>query len=432
MAYRHRTLGFLFFLSVITYLDRVCISVAGPRMQAELHLGPENWGPVIGAFAIGYALFEVPGGMMADRWGARVALTRIVLLWSVFTALTGTVTSFALLLLVRFLFGAGEAGAFPGATSAISRWFPAQERSRSQGVVWMASRLGGMVAPFMVVPIQKIWGWRASFFVFGGVGLIWAVLWFLWYRDRPADKKGVSAEELRLIESGGGTGGRAHRPVAWRKVMKQANFWRLLATYHTYSWGAFFYVSWLHTYLQKGRGFTENEMALWSALPFLFGAIGNLSGGILSDVLVRRRGLRFGRRAVGSTGLALGAAFLLAAALVPDRRAAALCLCFGFLAMDSFLPVAWAMSADLGGRSAGTIAGAMNMAGQLGSFISSVAFGYLVKLSGGNYDRAMLPLAVMTGVAAVLSVGIDPTRPFAGIEADDPATLTPADAARDV
>ena len=363
MAYRHRTLGFLFFLSVITYLDRVCISVAGPRMQAELGLTPEKWGWVIGAFTIGYALFEIPGGMMADRWGARVALTRIVLLWSLFTSVTGLVSSFALLLLVRFLFGAGEAGAYPGATSAISRWFPAQERSRAQAVVWMASRLGGMVAPFLVVPIQQTWGWRTSFYIFGGIGVVWATAWYLWYRDRPGDKKGLSAAELQIIQAGGGALSSAHRAVPWRKVMKQPNFWRLLVTYHTYAWGAFFYVGWLHTYLQKGRGFTEDEMTFWSAAPFFFGAMGNILGGTLSDLLVRRRGLRFGRRIVGTTGLALGAIFLFATTLTQDRIWAAIFLCLGFFSMDAFLPVAWAMTSDMGRRSAGTIAGAMNMAG---------------------------------------------------------------------
>jgi ACS family glucarate transporter-like MFS transporter len=424
MAYRHRTLGFLFFLSVITYLDRVCISVAGPRMQAELQLTPDKWGWVIGAFTIGYAFFEIPGGMMADRWGARVALTRIVLLWSLFTSLTGLVSGFGLLLLVRFLFGAGEAGAFPGATSAISRWFPAHERSRSQGVVWMASRLGGMVAPFLVMAIQTRWGWRPSFFLFGAIGLVWAAAWFYWYRDRPAEKSGLSAAELQLIQRGGGALGGQHVPVPWRHVMKQGNFWRLLLTYHAYSWGAFFYVGWLHTYLQKGRGFSEGEMTFWSALPFACGAAGNFLGGTLSDVLVKRRGLRFGRRSIATTGLALGAAFLMVTALTENRIWAASCLCLGFFAMDSFLPVAWAMTADLGRRSAGTIAGAMNMAGQLGSFVSSVAFGYIVKLTGGNYSRAMLPLAVMTGLAAVLSARIDPTQPFVTVPVavdDDPA-----------
>jgi ACS family glucarate transporter-like MFS transporter len=414
MAHRHRVLGLLFMLSVVTYLDRVCIGVAGPRMQAELGLSPEKWGWVVAAFSLGYALFEVPGGLMADRSGARATLARIVLFWSLFTGATGLVTGLGMLLLVRFLFGAGEAGAFPGATSAIVRWFPAQEHSRAQGVVLMATRVGGMLAPLLVVPMQQAWGWRANFFVFAGLGLLWSVAWLTWYRDRPADQPSLSSGELRLIQAGGGAASGAPPRVAWRKVVARADFWRLLVTYHTYSWGAYFYIGWLHTYLQKGRGFDENQMKVWSAIPFAMGALGNLAGGALSDILVRRHGLRFGRRVVGTAGLAFGSVFLFATALARDRTSTAIFLGLGFFSIDCFLPVSWAMAADLGRRSAGSISGAMNMAGQLGAFVSSVVFGYLVQATGGNYNRALLPLAVMTAVAAVIAAAIDPTRPFAG------------------
>jgi MFS family permease len=407
MAYRHRTLFFLFFLSVITYLDRVCIAVAGPRMQAELGLTPEKWGWVIGAFTIGYALFEIPGGLMADRWGARITLARIVLFWSIFTSATGAVSSFALLLLVRFLFGAGEAGAYPGATSAISRWFPAQERSRAQGIVWMASRVGGMISPLLVVPIQRTWGWRASFYAFGVLGVVWCVAWYMWYRDRPQDKRGVSPRELEVITSGGGGGGHgAHGRVLWRS----RQFWKLLFMYHTYCWGSFFYLGWLHTYLQKGRGFSEGEMAVWSSLPFILGAIGNFTGGTVSDILVKRRGLRFGRRVVGTTGLALGSVFLFATALTDNKIVAAVCLCLGYFSMDCFLPVSWAVALDTGKRSAGSVSGAMNMAGQVGSFLSTVTVGYLVTAVG--YNNALLPLAAMAGVSAFIFSRIDPTIPL--------------------
>jgi MFS family permease len=378
---------------------------------------------VVGAFTLGYALFEVPGGMMADRWGARTTLTRIVLMWSLFTGLTGAVSGFGLLLLVRFLFGAGEAGAFPGATSAISRWFPVVERSRAQGVVWMASRIGGMISPILVVPIQQHWGWRASFYIFGSVGLLWCVAWYRWYRDRPRDKPGISEAEVALIESDGGRV-RQHGHVRWRSVIKKPNFWKLLFAYHGYAWGSFFYLSWLHTYLQKGRGFTEDEMAIWSALPFVLGACGCMLGGTLSDYLVRKRGLRFGRRVVGTTGLALGAMFLFAAAFTDSKIGSAVFLSLGYFSMDCQMPVSWALPLDLGGKSAGSIAGAMNMAGQLGSFLSSVAFGYLVEHFHGDYSKALVPLACMTVLSAIVFSRIDPTVPLL----DEPPGPPPAPA----
>lgn len=409
IPYRFKTLSLLFFLSAITYLDRVCISVAGPRMQAELGITPEKWGWVIGAFTIGYALFEIPGGIMADRMGARRVLTRIVLFWSLFTVGTGAVTSFAMLLVVRLLFGAGEAGAFPAATSAISRWFPAQERSRAQAVVWMASRVGGILSAALVVPIQQKYGWRASFYVFGAVGSLWSIVWYLWYRDRPADKRGISAQELSHIGAKAAPG---HTAVDWKSLMKKGAFWRLLFMYHAYCWGSFFYLGWLHTYLQKGRGFTEDQMRFWSMLPFIMGAIGNLTGGTVSDLLAKRHGLKFGRRVVGTTGLTMGALFLFGAAFTKSPTTAALCLAFGYFSMDCFLPVSWAVSLDLGKASAGSISGAMNMAGQAGSFLSSLAFGYLVKWLNNDYNMALIPLAVMTVVAAITFVGIDPTVPL--------------------
>jgi MFS family permease len=411
VPHRYRTLGFLVLLAVVTYLDRVCIGVAGPRMQAELGIGPMAWARVVGAFAIGYALFEIPGGMMADRWGPRRALTRVVLFWSLFTALTGTVSSIGVLLVVRFLFGAGEAGAFPGATATISRWFPSFERSRAQGVLWMASRLGGFLSPWLVVPIQQTWGWRTTFYLFGAVGVLWCVAWFGWYRDRPEDRKGITAEELALIRQGQPATAAPTR-VDWGKVVRKGNFWKLLVMYHAYSWGSFFYLMWLPTILQKGRGFSENGMKFWAALPFLLGAAGCLFGGILSDFLVQRRGLVFGRRVVGTAGLGLGAALLFGAAVTRSGILAALFLALAYGSMDCFMPVAWATTLDLGRRSAGAISGAMNMAGQLGSFLSSLAYGYLIEAFHGDYNRTLIPLALMTAVGAVVFSRLDPSVPL--------------------
>jgi ACS family glucarate transporter-like MFS transporter len=422
VPYRYRALALLLLMAVVTYLDRVCIGVAGPRMQAELGIGPAGWGWVGSAFALGYALFEVPTGMMADRRGARVTLTRIVLWWSVFTVLTGAVSGLALLLVVRFLFGAGEAGAFPGATSSVSRWFPTTERGRAQGTVWMASRLGGALSPYLVTPIQSAWGWRTTFYLFGCLGVLWCALWYGWYRDRPELKKGVTAAELALIH-GGSAPAAVHVPVPWRQVMRRATFWKLLVTYHAYSWGSFFYLHWLSTILQKGRGFTEHETKFWASLPFLLGAAGNLLGGTLSDLLVRRRGLLFGRRVVGTAGLGLGAILLFVAAVTPHPIVAALSLSFAYFSMDCFMAAVWATTLDLGRRSAGAISGAMNMAGQLGSALSSAAFGSFVAVFHNDYNRALIPLALMTAVASIVFSRLDPRVPL--IE-DLPHPATPA------
>jgi ACS family glucarate transporter-like MFS transporter len=408
LKYRQRVLGFLFFLSIITYIDRVCIGVAGPRMQADLGISVTQWGWVIGAFTLSYMLFEIPSGALGDRIGPRKVLTRIVLWWSAFTTFTGFVSNFYVLLFTRFMFGAGEAGAYPNCSSSISRWFPTSERARAHSVVWMASRIGGAVSPLIVVPIQIAYGWRASFFVFGLVGAGWAAAWYWWYRDHPSQKEGVTKEEMREI--GCGDAPEAHQALPWGIALRDSNMWKIMLMYHTYCWGSYFYLGWLPTYLQKGRGLTEEEMKIMAALPFVAGACGNLFGGWLSDRLVHRSGLTWGRRSVGAAGLALSAIFMLLAALTPNKFMAVLYLTLGYGCMDCMLPVSWAVCLDVGRKYAGAVSGAMNMAGQIGSFASSVIFGYIVIWFGGSFNAPLFPMAALLFISALIFLRIDPTK----------------------
>ncbi|WP_202901714.1 MFS transporter [Bryobacter aggregatus] len=424
MKNRHWVLVLLFFLSVITYIDRVCISVAGPTMQDELHLSQTQWGWVVGAFTLSYALFEIPTGAMGDRLGSRITLSRIVLWWSGFTALTGAVSNFYLLLLTRFLFGIGEAGAYPNAASTISRWFPKSQRARAASVVWAASRLGGAVSPFLVIPIQQAYGWRASFYIFGSIGLVWVAIWYFWFRDTPATKPGTSTEEIAEIAADSSPGDAAHTSMPWKKALKNSNYWMILLMYHTYCWGSFFYLSWLHTFLVKGRGMSQGEMKSFSALPFIVGFGGNLLGGFLSDFLSKKFGLKIGRRTVGAAGLALSGLCMLATAYTPDRFMAVGFLALGYGFMDCMLPVSWAICLDVGKRYAGALSGSMNMAGQLGSFGSSVAFGYLVDYFQ-SYDVPLKIFSVFLLLSAFLFTRIDPTRELSLSESEEavPATL---------
>jgi MFS family permease len=368
-------------------------------MQADLDISPERWGWVVGAFTIAYAAFEIPSGALGDRIGARKVLTRIVIWWSAFTTFTGLVSNYFLLLVIRFLFGAGEAGAYP------NTW------------VWMASRIGGGLTPLLVIPIQQRYGWRASFWLFGSLGLVWAVIWFNWYRDHPSQKPGVTRWEMEEI--GAASKAEAHHQMPWGLVFRSSNLWTIMVMYHLYCWGAYFYLSWLHTYLQKGREFTENQMALWSMLPYAIGAVANMLGGLTSDRLVKRYGLKFGRRSVGAVGLGLSAFFILATALTASKTAAAIFLALGFGCMDFMLPVAWAVCLDIGKRYAGAVTGAMNMAGQVGSFLTAVVFGYMVKIFN-SYNAPLIPMSGMLFVSALLFLKIDPTRQLVPEEAPTP------------
>jgi predicted MFS family arabinose efflux permease len=245
--------------------------------------------------------------------------------------------------------------------------------------------------------------------MFGGLGIFWAVIWYWWYRDQPSEKPEVTAAELAEI---GPAVGRAHHGLAWGIALRNKNLWMIMLMYHTYCWGSYFYLSWLHTYLQKGRGFTTDEMKFYSVLPFIAGAIGNLTGGWLSDVLVRRYGLAVGRKAVGTTGLALSAICVFGTGVTPDRYVAVALLTLGYFSMDCMLPPSWAICMDVGRQHAGTVAGAMNMAGQFGSFISAWAFGRLVEYFGGNYNYGLMFFGFMLAVSAFLFTRIDPTKPL--------------------
>jgi len=395
----------LFLLAVVTYLDRVCISVAGPRIQEYLHIGPQQWGWVVGAFALAYAAFEIPGGWMADRFGPRLTLTRIVLWWSAFTALTGTVSSLPGLLMTRFFFGAGEAGAFPNAAASIASWFPLGERGRAFGLLSMAMQTGGALSPLLVVPIQMRYGWRASFYIFALVGIAWAVIWFLWFRNTPQEKLGVTDAELSEI---GTVGDRHEHGLSWRVALRRGNFWAILLMALTYGYGSYFFIAWLHTYLVRARNFSERDLLL-STLPFIFGGCANLASGVTSDLLLKRFGLKAARRRVGIIGLSSGSLFALLAAFTSSKVGTLLLLCFSFAGISFNQSMTFPICLDVARKSPGSMAGAMNMAAQVGSFLSGVVFGYVVNISG-SFDRPLILMALVLASGALLWLKIDPEQ----------------------
>ena len=265
---RRGVVGLLVLLFAITYLDRVCISVAGPRMQEDLRIDPIGWGWVTGMFTLAYCLFEIPTGMMGDRLGPRRVLTRIVVWWSAFTALTGAMTSYYPLLLTRFLFGAGEAGAFPNASVVVSRWFPPRQRATMSGVNLMASQVGGAIAPLLVLPIQMRYGWRMSFYVFGVAGLAWAAVWYAWFRDSPEEKRGLVSPP----STAAGSSTSAGHAFPWRVAYRSNTVWSILVLAFCYVYVYNFFQTWFHTFLVRGRGFSEANLLL-SALPYVVAAV---------------------------------------------------------------------------------------------------------------------------------------------------------------
>jgi MFS family permease len=391
-----RVVALLVLLSGITYLDRICISVAGPRMQADLHIGAIGWSWVTGVFTIAYCLFEIPSGILVDRIGPRRVLTRIVLWWSTFTALTGTVTGLVPLLIVRFLFGVGEAGAFPSAGGVISRWFSASRRATLSGVVLMSSQFGGALAPLLVVPIQVRFGWRAAFFIFGAVGIFWVVAWRVWFRDFPDGRDSKPQERP------------PHAAFPWRVALRTTTIRALLGTAFCYVYVFNFFQTWFHTFLVKGRGFSEWGLML-SIVPYLVAALGNLAGGAASDALVRRLGVKRGRRRLGSLAQA-SAGMLIIAAMVSRQQAltmAFLALAYGAITLQQ--SAVFGVCLDLGKEDAGAVVGLMNTASQAGGFVGAVAYGYIVD-HFGSYDAPFVPMAALLFLGATLWLKIDASQ----------------------
>lgn len=387
----------LVILGMVTFLDRINISVAGSSIMHDLNLSAAEWGWVQSAFILSYGLMQIPMGALGDRFGHRSILALIVLWWSLFTAFTGMAGGLVSLLVIRFMFGIGEAGSSPCSTGVISRWFKKEEVGKAQGYVWAASRMGGALTPFVVIPMMVWVGWRSAFYLLGAVGIVWAIVWWLYYRENSQS----SQSSISSPSSSSGS--------LWKRLVNAPQFWILCVMYFFYAFGSWFFFSWFPTFMELGRGFEKSELTYAVAVPFVMSMIGNISGGYLTDRLSAKYGLKVGRKAIGSVSLAISAVCMFLAAFIPGKMAVFifLSLCFGIF--DLMLPSAWALCIDLGKQHAGTLSGAMNTAGNLGGFCCGILFGQLVQ-SSGNYNLPLYMIAGMLLISAVLFAFINPEK----------------------
>ncbi len=407
MKKRKIVLLFLVLAGVITFLDRVNISVAGATIMQDLDLSRKQWGWILSAFILSYGLMQIPLGAWGDKKGHRVVLTAIVVWWSVFTALTGMANGFIMLIVVRLMFGIGEAGSYPCMTGVIGKWFKPSETAKAQGFIWAASRMGGALTPFIVIPVIAGLGWRMAFYILGSAGLLWALLWFIFYRDRPSLIKGIKEDELKTLPEE--QTHKEKKKIPWKQIISKKQFWLILSMYFFYAWGSWFFFSWFPTFMELGRGFEKSQLTYVIAVPFIMSMIGNISGGYLSDKLSAKFGLKTGRRLLGVTGLIVSALFMFLAGFIPGKLQVFifLSLCFGVI--DLMLPSAWAICLDVGKDFAGAVSGAMNTAGNIGGFICATVFGYVVDASG-NYNVPLFVISAMLVISAFLFYRIDPTK----------------------
>ena len=375
-----------FLLAFLLYVDRVCISTAKAPIVADLGLTDAQFGWVLSAFALGYALLQTPSGALADRYGARRILAGVVTFWSIFTGLTATAWSFGSMLVVRFLFGAGEAGAFPGMARAVYSWIPVGERGLVKGINFSASRLGAAVTmpllPWMIATL----GWKQSFVVLMLVGFAWAAGWWLWFRDEPAEHRGIGRAELDHIlahRQDAGASSAPAAPLRTRDLFRCGNLWLMMGQYFAGNFTFFFCLTWLFPYVQKTYNLSYTQAGVYAMIPLLAGAAGNVFSGWLVDVIFRTGRPGLSRRLPAMLGFALAAVGLVMSVGQAQVGAAVLWLSIAIFGADMTLSPSWSFCIDIGGRHAGKVSGTMNMAGNLGSALVAIAFPYLLTWTGG-------------------------------------------------
>jgi ACS family glucarate transporter-like MFS transporter len=372
-------------LAVITYIDRVAISVSLSVMSEDLGLSRVQQGWVLAAFAWAYALFEIPGGWLGDRIGPRRVLMRIVVWWSIFTAATGWAWNATSLIVIRALFGAGEAGAFPNITRVFTTWLPVRERERAQATLWLATRLSGAFTPLLVATLIGAFGWRRTFEVFGVLGIIWAIFFYMWYRDVPSEHPAVNQAELALLPPARDTA-IAHTGVPWGLIFSTPSVWLLSIQYMCLAYGWFFYINWLPSYLRGARGTTMQFGAMLAGLPLLLGGLGCLVSAALIPRLAKHFGsVALARRIVAVTGFVGASACVFIFSGMQDPVRAMIVLGFAGFFNDFVMPAAWAGTMDIGGRYSGTVSGAMNMMGSIAGAASVLVVGYLLEWTANNW-----------------------------------------------
>jgi D-galactonate transporter len=410
-------LGLICLMYLITYLDRVNISTAAPEISKEFGFDKITMGWIFSAFVWAYAIFQVPGGWLSDRFGARPVLATIVAYWSVMTAATAMATGAVSFFIIRFLFGAGEAGAFPGATRAMQVWYPKSERGFVQGITHSASRLGAAIAPPIVVLIVTTLGWRSVFYICGAVGFLWSLWWFLSYRNLPEEHGLVNRAELERIRGFGETGEinqasvqREGADVPWGTLLRSPNMWAIMCAYFTYVYCLYIFLTWLPSYLVDFRHFTLIKVGMFASLPLFAGVIGDTVGGVATDWLLKKTGsFKLARRSVAVVGLLGCAVFMVAAGMTEDAYTAVYSLTAAMFFLECTIGPAWAVPMDCGGKYSGTVSGMMNMAGNIGGALSPLVFGYLAQYENWGAPFIVSAVLLVAG-AGVWAFWLDPDQ----------------------
>lgn len=410
---RYKMVFGTFLLAMIVLFDRILLSVAKDPVAESLQLSDKQMGWAMSIFALGYALFQTPAGLFADKYGPRKILTAVVSLWSLFTALTGAVYNYGILMVVRFLFGAGEAGAFPGMARAIYSWIPLQERGIVNGINFSGGRIGAAFALPMVAWLMELVGWRMTFVILGGVGLLWGLIWYLWFRDNPEDHKGMPTDEVAFIRAhtNRSTGEEEKTKIDFGKLFRSKQMWLLMGQYFSSNFTFFFCLTWLFPHLKTTYGLDALEAGFYASAPLVSGALGNWFSGFMVDYIYKREKWALSRKAPAIIGFILASVGIVASVYMETVTPAIIFISIAVFGADMTLSPSWSACVDIGKQFSGAVSGTMNMAGNIGSFLTALAFPYLLDMTGSEVPFFYLA-AGLNVLAILLWWGVNPEKPL--------------------
>ncbi len=399
-----------FLITLLLYIDRVCISSAKDAIGRDLSLTDTEMGWVLGAFALGYALFQVPGGALGDRYGVRKVMTAIMVIWSVFTSLTGFAWNYISMLFFRFIFGAGEAGAFPNISRAAFSWVPLKERGIFQGINFSGSRLGAAFALPLVAYMIEIFGWRNIFYIFGAIGIIFAIMFYFVFTNTPEEHQGIPEEEKQyIIENRQKESISTKKGLSIKKILSSKNVLFAMGQYIGSNFIFFFTLTWLFPYIKQKYSLNLVDAGFYSMLPLLAGAVGNWVSGFLVDTIYRKGKWKLSRRVPAIIGFVLVIIGIISSLYMESPLGAVLCISIAIFGADMTLSPSWSFCIDIGQNHAGKVSGMMNMAGNLGSFTTALAFPYLQKWTGSN-DTFFYIAAILAGISIVFWLNMNPDK----------------------
>jgi ACS family glucarate transporter-like MFS transporter len=396
---RYGVVVFALALAMIMYIQRVAISQAIVPISADLHLNKAETGAVLGAFGLSYALFEIPMGLLGDKLGVRWVLSQLVLIWSVFTALTGAAWNLASMWVIRFLFGAGEAGCFPNLTRMLSAWLPLSERVRAQAVMWAFGRWGGALAPPVAFFVIYHFGWRLGFVALALIGVAWVAAFLPWFRNDPAQHKSVNAAELQILEEG-----RElvlhERGIPWYRLLLQKDIFFLGLQYFGFSYTWYFYVTWLPTWLQQSRGLAPGVAAGYAMVPLAFGGVGSIVSGFLP--------MSIPRKWVAIGGFFATAILIFTISHMPGVALPMVLMGIASFTSDLTMPISWNTCVEIGKEYTATVSSTMNMLGNLAGFVAPTVFGLILQGTHNDWSIVMYTMAAAAVVSGACWFFLEP------------------------